>query len=386
MFVLIFFQHVLFELFPQTIFGKSAYLIIFLVGSLLLFYKIGISRSQKVIWYHIIIAFFLLVVKTLRVNAGIVDGGIVESIINEFPILMIPVFINLAKYTISNKKILTRLLLVLLIMQTILAILFMLGLNTINILPEYGYKGLDLKRYFGIVGAANANANINALMVTILVFNAKAQELYKSTLIFLLGIISVIPSVTRLAAIVIIVVYGIVVFDYLKSKRISGRWLLNFLIIAVLLTGAISKYQIASDSLKIIGRIEQTIDDLGDQKRLEKSEYGFLLLSDNFQSFALGVEDRKQFSSWGVSISDNSIIQISLRLGVPFLVLFLIMLKIFIPPNLVFDKYSYIYLLILLITLLLNNAVKWIAWTYLSVLGFYSISTFKVNHRQGQFG
>ena len=128
MLILIFFQRPLFELYPIYILGKSAYLIIFLLAIFLLFYIDGIASSPMNICYHILITVFIIVVFIFRSISGIENNGILNNLINSFPLLVIPAHLSVAK-TFLNKPypLFHRILFVVLVMQALLAMLFTLG-------------------------------------------------------------------------------------------------------------------------------------------------------------------------------------------------------------------------------------------------------------------
>ena len=75
------------------------------------------------------------------------------------------------------KKKLPRVLMILLLLQTVLAVLHILGLPTINLLTENLPD--NYPRYVGIMGGANVNANFNALVMTILILSPNRYSILK---------------------------------------------------------------------------------------------------------------------------------------------------------------------------------------------------------------
>lgn len=377
--LLIYFQSIFFDLLPITIYGKSVYLIAFILILVFRFYYIEFLSDHRVIIFHVIILFSLILIKTLRIIIYPGGLGLIESIINSIPVYMLPIYLSLAKRIDSEEvKILNVILMLLLSLQALFSILFIIGMPTVNIVPLDIYIGLNTARYFGAMGAANMNSNFNALLAIILLLNRNSLTITKKSLIYLVGVVSILPSGTRLAIISITIVYAYIVIKHFVTAPKTPRWVINLLTVGLFAAIITFQYNEVYNDFTVFSKIEKTIELGGDLKRQDKYQVGYSMLTANVKQFFIGVKGGDMYGPGGFNISDNSLLQYSLTYGVPYLLLYLLLLKTFIPLGLIImDMRHLVFIIILFLTLYFNNAFTWTPWLYLSVLGFYSIKPVK---------
>jgi hypothetical protein len=258
---------------------------------------------------------------------------------------------------------------VILIIQSILSVFFILGLPTINLLTENHQLGY--LRYVGVMGGANVNANFNALIVSILILGPSRFKISKKVLIIVLGIISIIPSLSRLSLVIIFFLIAYLIrISFIKN-------IYNKLVIIILLfiSSCLLIYNPEKfNEIGTINKIVSTIESGSDQVRSEKYSYGISILFNDINSILIGPASELQMGRH-IEFSDNSYIQMALYLGVPMFILYSIFLIYLIKQH----KYNKtielnIYTIIFLITCFLNNSILWIPWLFLFFIGFRIIS------------
>ena len=271
--------------------------------------------------------------------------------------------------TLFNKK-LPRVLLLLLLTQAILAVLFILGLPTINLLTDDLPDGY--LRYVGIMGGANVNANFNTLIMTVLLLSPNKYTISKKIFIITLGIISTAPSFTKLSFLVTFVIIGYVIYDFIKTNNSKAIWL--FIPLIVISSFFLIKNNSKTlSSIRTVDRIISTVENGGDKNRADKYAFGLSLVLSDLTSFVIGPASERKTGRY-VEFSDNSFLQMPLSLGFPIFILFLLLIKKLSKYSKHYiTKESTIYLLILLITFFLNNAILWIPWLFLASIGYWSI-------------
>ena len=362
--ILITFQSYLFSLFPVQIFGISIYLVLFIISIfvLLLFNLKKLSLNHLI--YYFVFIIFCLIVSYFR-NSYYNYGNFFKNFINGFYWYLVPIFIMLT-YKVEHKsfKSVYRILFIVLIIQSILSIFFILGLPTINLLTEE--HSFVYYRYVGIMGGANVNSNFNSLIVSILVLAPTKFKNKTKLLILILGIFSVIPSLSRLP---LILIFGLIIYlarDFYKKNRFN-KIILFFLILAM--SFFIFKNNDKFNDVASINKIVSTVDSGSDQLRYAKYSHGISILFSNFSSMLLGPPGELQVGRF-VEFSDNSYIHMALELGIPMFLLFVIFVKYLINISYsIKSMESKIYIIFFLITCFLNNSISWIPWLFIFTMG-----------------
>lgn len=366
--LLITFQYLLLNLIQLNFLGFSLYLSLFLIFNFFLFVYTIKGQDKNNIILFLVFIFLYSCITIFRQIVYPSDSNLISELIMGFPLYLPPIFLlQNSKLGFFFNKNLTKILLLLLLMQFVFAVLFVFGLPTINLLDENHYDGY--LRFVGIMGGANVNANFNSLITAILILSPNKFSFSNKLLILFLSFVSVAPSLTRLAFIINFIIFLYVLYEKLKVKKI-----LSFLFIIPVIVYSIINLDIITE-IRSVERIVNSVNNGGDQVRSEKYAYGFSLIHENITSFVLGTSNEKQIGRI-VEFSDNSFIQLPLNIGVPVSLLLLILLIKFSKiSQYLASKEMKIYIFILLLTLFLNNAILWIPWVFLATIGYWSIST-----------
>jgi len=369
--ILIIFQFYFVNILPITFLGFSFYLSLFLILTFAIFLLTIKTQKKDNIILFVGFLFLYLFVSFVRYLLYSSDSDILSKLIMNFAFYLPPVFLMLTSDlgTLFNKK-LPRVLLLLLLTQAILAVLFILGLPTINLLTDDLPDGY--LRYVGIMGGANVNANFNTLIMTVLLLSPNKYTISKKIFIITLGIISTAPSFTKLSFLVTFVIIGYVIYDFIKTNNSKAIWL--FIPLIVISSFFLIKNNSKTlSSIRTVDRIISTVENGGDKNRADKYAFGLSLVLSDLTSFVIGPASERKTGRY-VEFSDNSFLQMPLSLGFPIFILFLLLIKKLSKYSKHYiTKESTIYLLILLITFFLNNAILWIPWLFLASIGYWSI-------------
>ena len=362
--ILITFQSYLFSLFPVQIFDVSIYLVLFIISIFVLFLFNFKKLSLNYLVYYFVFIIFCLIVSYFR-NSYYGYGNFFKSFINGFYWYLVPIFIMLTyKVEYKSFKSVYRILFIVLVIQSILSIFFILGLPTINLLTEE--HSFVYYRYVGIMGGANVNSNFNSLIVSILILAPTKFKNKTKLLILILGIFSVIPSLSRLP---LILIFGLIIYlarDFYKKNRFNK--IIFFFLILALSFFIFNNNDIFND-VAAINKIVSTVEVGSDQIRYNKYSYGISILFSNFSSTLLGPPGELQVGRF-IEFSDNSYIHMALELGIPMFLLFVIFVKYLINNSYSIKSLeSKIYIIFFLITCFLNNSIVWIPWLFIFTLG-----------------
>ena len=237
---------------------------------------------------------------------------------------------------------------------------------TINLLTENHQLGY--LRYVGIMGGANVNSNFNALIVSILILGPSRFKISKKVIIIVLGIVSIIPSLSRLPLIIIFFLIAYLIRVYYTKKNVYNKLLVIILLFmsSCFLIHNLEKF----NEIGTIKKIALTMESGSDEIRSEKYSYGISILFNNINSILIGPASESQ-TGRHIEFSDNSYIHMALSLGVPMFILYSIFLIYLIKQH-KYDKTVElnIYTIIFLIICFLNNAILWIPFLFLFFIGF----------------
>lgn len=370
--ILITFQFYFINILKVNFFGVSLYLSSFIIFNFAIFIRtIKTQKKDNIIIYAICLFIFLCVIlsRSLLYPSA---SSLLKNLIMGFAMYLPPIFLmqttNLG--TLFNKK-LPRVLIILLLLQTVLAVLYILGLPTINLLTENLPD--NYPRYVGIMGGANVNANFNALIMTILILSPNRYSILKKLFIIALCLVSTAPSFSKLPFLVALIILSYVIYESVKTRYI-GITLIFMTMIVIFSFFLIKNNSETLSSIRTVERIINTIENGGDENRNNKNTFGLSLIFSDLTSFMIGPAGEKQIGRY-VEFSDNSFLYLPISFGVPFSILFLLFMKKLLQiskQNV--SKELVLYGLILFLTLFLNNAILWIPWMFLVAIGYWSIS------------
>ena len=369
------FSNFFFNAVPITVFGISLYLFLFLALIFIIFLLKIKTQSKFDVFIYLLFLLIFVFFSSLRFLAYNSEANFLSYLLNHFSFYLPPILLMItSSLNILFFKKLKQFLIIILLIQAVLSVLFILGLPTINLLTENHLE--NYRRYVGIMSGANVNANFNSLIVAVLLLSPNNYTFSKKILVIVLGIISVLPSFTQLAFAIIFLLFVYEIFNFIKKKTSISVWLLIPILIIplfLLINDNISNLR----ELRTIDRIIYSIEFGGDGVRSSKYLYGISVLFENFTSFFIGPPQTKQIGNF-IEFSDNSFIQMPLNLGVPLFILFILLmikfskfLKQKITLNLI------VFLSIIHVTLLLNNAIFWIPWLFVASIGYWSIAKTK---------
>ena len=363
---------------PITIFGITLYLFLFLAITFTVFLLTIKTQSKVDVFFYLLFFLIFVLFSFIKYFLYNSDSNFLSFVLNQFYFYLLPLFLMIFSScnTLSIKKI-HQVLLIILIIQAVLSILFVLELPTINLLTENHLE--NYPRYVGIMSGANVNANFNSLIVAVLLLSPNRYSFSKKIFILVLGSVSVLPSFTQLAFLCIFLIFIYELFSFIKKKLRISVWLLIPIVIIPLFLIINENISILKE-LRTIDRIIYSIDLGGDSGRSSKYIYGFSVLFNDLNSSLIGAPTSKQIGNF-IEFSDNSFLQVPLNLGVPLFCLFItLIIKL--------SKFSkqkntlnlIIFLLIIFITLFLNNAILWIPWLFVASIGYWSIAEKKLKY------
>ena len=366
------FNKLFFSWLSISILGISFYLILFIVTIFSIFLSKIKAYRKSDIYIYLVLIVSLFFVKFSRDILYPSSRGYISEILYSFPIYLIPVFLLI--FSKIDKEFIKRLrtiLLWLLIIQAFLATMFMLHLPTVNLIGENA--PINYIRYAGIMGAANMNSDFNALIVSILILGSSNYSFTQKVLIVMIGGISVVPSFSRTAMGIILMIFVYIIFTTLKRKLRVLFWII--LPIFILLSYVVIRSNMETlQEVRSFSRITTTIENKGlDPNREAKNQLAYSLLTDNLSYFVFGAPVKKQIDG-SISVSDNSVLQNSLVNGAPFMIFFFLVIIKISNLRVQINSDVILYLLIITLTVFVNNALYWIPWIYLVSIGYWSIS------------
>lgn len=362
---LITFQNYFYSLLPIELFGISIYLFIFLISTFLIFFYDIKKQSLNSLVFFCIYIFFFIVFSFFR-DWIYNSNNFIGFLSSAFSWYLVPIFIMISYYI--NKKSFNGLysvFIIILTIQSVLALFFVLGLPTINILSES--LPFNYLRYVGIMGGANVNANFNVLLASILILSPTNFKNSTKLIILIMALLSAIPSISRLSIIVILLLIFYLLRNLFFKNNFNKLGVILLLIISIFLIFDNSE---VFDKIETVNKISETIETGSDQVRYNKYSYGMKILFSDLGSALIGPPSEMQISR-NIEFSDNSYLHMALELGIPMFLVFLIFIIYLIKKaNCKNSIELKIYFFIFLVTCFLNNSIIWIPWLFIFFLGF----------------
>jgi hypothetical protein len=310
-----------------------------------------------------------IMIRMLVYNIG---GGIIISYLRHFSLYLPPFFIIIFRYTdIIFKRRMITVMKIVLVLQGILALFYMLGLPTINILTDDHYQRNDVIRYVGIFSGSNVNSNFNALLVLIILFGDSKIQFKEKIFYVIIGFVSIAPSFSRLPFIILVFLCFIILFDFKNFTQHILKLIIMF--IGIFFTSYCFPDIINNIfDTKILNRVVDLFLYGDNSNRMLKNAEAMKLISDNSLSFLIGIP-ASAWSSSSIPISDNSILMQCLRHGSLFIIIFIILGCMLLQDTFKSSLKVNFYRVCLLVTIFSNNAIMWIPWVYFSIMGYFII-------------
>jgi hypothetical protein len=277
------------------------------------------------------------------------------------------------KISEKNRRFLYYLFLSILIFNFAIALLYILGLPTIQIADTNSPNYIEFGRFTGIMGGANVQGNFISLIFMILALGTFNLKLYKIFFLFILSLIAVIPTLSKNSIFTIIFIFIYSVYEHFITSNLSAKIILIlaiFLVINLFMFWLdLSVFEIYFNSF--LARIN--IEDISGS-RLEKLDFAFANLLSSSDHVIFGIPGKLQENSF-LSISDNTLTLLLAGFGIPFTLFFSFFIIELIKNKIMLDKKIIIYSLIISVVLLTNNAILWLPWISYSILGYCLLKT-----------
>lgn len=283
----------------------------------------------------------------------------------------IPISLQLFQYikfdSINVKK-LFYLLIVILIFNFTIALLHMLGLPTIEYVnidsPDY----VEFSRYTGLFSGSNGQGVFVSTIFLILILGPFKLNLIKRIFLFIIAFLAVLPTISRNAILQVLFVFLFSLYDYFKTANALSR--VGFVATLCLIIFSVSSY-IDTGFLdaffnSFFSRFET--DDLSGG-RIDKILFALNTLFENIEYILIGIPGNKQENAT-ISISDNSLILIVVSFGIPFFLYFLYFISNFHLGTIKIKRNLIVYIILVLIILITNNAVLWFSWSLFAIMGY----------------
>jgi len=340
--------------------------------SLILFflYLINIDRIKNK--HHILLGinlfFFILIILTRYTVYGEFSPKDLGGKAYMFFIPICIILLTKLKINNANRQFIIYLLSANLIFSFIIALLYILGLPTIQIVDTSSPDYVEFGRFTGIMGGANVHANFVYLIFMILVLYLNRIKAYMLILLFAISLLAVAPSLSRNATFGIISVFIYSIYYFTKTNRNSIRIkaLLTFLLV---LTTIIFWIDLNFLSIIFDSFTERLLTQDIFTGRIEKLNFALsVLFSDNYH-LLLGIPSSLQESQF-ISISDNSITLVLAGFGLPFTLFFSFFITNLIKDEIQIKRKVALYSILISIVFFTNNAILWLPWVIFTIVGF----------------
>lgn len=286
-----------------------------------------------------------------------------------FLVITIFKYINLSKYYIYY----IYALLFSLLFGSLTGLFYLFGLPTFRILKE-DVSIYEMDRFGGIWGAPNGFSNLMVLLLMGFLFCKDNSFIIKISIciIVFLGCIS---AGSRSPIIYMFFLLPFIFFDF-KNRSKSILKYTYFMILAVLFvffvlytTGLFEKL------LNLEGALTRLLEqNATEDLRKDKGTFFLNYLFSNMQNIFLGINPKEQLLD--VQFSDNGILLFMLDNGVPFFLIYILLIFLLLKDNVKYFNISItimVFSIILLLTSAMNNVVLWDNYMYISVLVFFLI-------------
>lgn len=314
------------------------------------------------------LAFFLLIILSRNAFYGEFS---VKTVGSQTYIFLLPICIILfasIKIRERNKRFLNHLFTFILIFNFAIALLYIIGLPTIQIAdinsPDYNEFG----RFTGIMGGANVQGNFIFLIFMILALGAFNVKLYKIFFLLIISLIAVMPTLSRSSIIGIIFVFFYSIYEHFRRSSLSSK---VFLILAIYIFINLFSFWLDFSTFNLyyksfIARLYYS--DISGE-RIEKLHYAITTLTSDINHMIIGIPIKLQ-QNYVVSISDNSLTLLLAGFGIPYTLFFIFFIVNLIKDKIILDKKIIVYTLLTSVILLTNNAILWLPWISYTILGY----------------
>ena len=358
---------------PITVLGYSAFnTVIPTIGMFGMFFIMLFRFSKVELELSLLLFLYFIFFYFIQRYLGITSDNLLKYYVQNrfvFNIFLIIIVLNHLNLRPFYKGYLFSLLLSFLF-ANITSLLFMFGLPTFRIYKETT-SIYELGRFGGIWGAPNGFAYLIALVCFAVVFLWRIPFILR-LLLYFLSVGGWIMAGSRLCALFYILMFPFVFLDIKKVKGIVLKYLIILAIGDGVVLTLLYTTDLGNQLVNVGGAFMRFVENqTGEDVRFEKNSYFFGKLLEHPQNCLFGIAQSEQISNV-VEFSDNGILLFMLNLGIPFFVVYGIILFRVIFRKVIFPNFKYlsfwVLLSIIIITFYVNNATIWDNYIFVSIL------------------
>lgn len=353
--------------FPYSVASSSLWITVipFLTFAVIFFIKFNTFRIKEFNFLFVLFYTFVIVIT----GQLIFFTNSIPTKITSYLYLLYPIFFLVSlrnvKFTTNDLKVINLILFTHIIFGSITGLLYILGMETIQVVGEENISSIR-SRFTGISGGANVYSNLMFTFYLLLVLlNKKNLFMLISSSIILWPILISSASRTPLVLFLITILF---ISTYKISFKSSFRKIILVIIIITLIS-----FSIDQGLNKPFIRLSTLLDnDTG--ARSEKFLFALELLFSSLTSIIFGVE-RNLLSNGNLAVSDNSLTLILTEFGIIFSSLWIVFCLFIsgIKFKFIKNRTLIFYILNMLLISVLNNSILWMVWVYCSVFGLHLI-------------
>jgi len=335
---------------------------------LILLYIINIKKIN--LFHNLLLLFYItFVIIVIKFRQNYYSELFFEQITSQYYAFLIPIifilFSSFSEYQV-NQKYIFKLLIFILVFNFTIALLFMLGVPTIQIADTNSPDFYESGRFTGIMGGANVQGNfISTIFFLLIFYPLHKTSNYLAFIFFIMSLFSVIPTLSRLSIAGIIFSFLLFLYFKMKTKKIF------LALILIILTSFLIYFFYKSFTRAyfdlFLGRL--LVENMWGG-RIEKMNYTIKLLISNIDSLMIGIPYNLH-NNLNISISDNSLTLLAASLGIPITIFFITIIITCIYKKIKINNYSLLFSILILVISLTNNSFLWIPWVIYVALGYW---------------
>lgn len=323
-------------------------------------------RSLQFFLFVILLFLFILLLRSLFYNEKVLP-----LIINNMFVLYIPITLMLFKHFDFTPKRSNAFLLIIklfLIMYSLNSLFYMFGLPNISFTPD---DAVIDSRFTGILGGANVTASFIAILFVLLISQNNKLSIFQVIFFGSLAFIGVLPTFSRASIFIVLlaIFYGIYRQFVIKKFQV------------LLLTTIFVIFLISNSWGVLVNYLNNFNERLTGSSlssgRLDRIEFAYNLFLQDFHHIFIGIPSVSQTLNYDttLNISDNSLLLISSNFGIPFLILFFLLIRIVIRNREKISKNLRFLTLITIFLLVINNTVLYFQFCIFVIAGYYFIKS-----------